>query len=507
MEAELNHTADISAELSVGVLKGDRGPAGPMGPKGDKGDQGLTGPMGPEGPKGDTGERGPKGDAGEPGATGPAGPKGDKGDPGPKGETGPRGVQGTRGSDGLSAYQIAIKNGFDGSVTEWLESLKGDKGDKGEKGDKGDRGDKGADGNGAIDLSDYYRKEEVDKKLETAATGANVDLSGYAKTAEIQETYATKKQLEDIQLTPGPKGEKGDKGEPGEQGLTGPMGPQGMPGANGKDGAVGPEGPAGPQGDKGDKGDKGEKGADGKSAYESYVSTVAEGETPMTEAEWVESLKKAADVTAITKDTLMYDIKADKENYPGNLTSAPNFGDTILTFKRDALEGWAKTPLEAINEAYCGAKYAAKIALPENMLGKKISKRNDVFTAPLLGNARFYKVDTVGGIINGMAEEISSSNSEVKRYQKFINKTICGSENESQVNTELGFLSDKFGLDFKKGKYAAENLIEMIDYLLSEIKALKESGSDSYSKAESDKKWEEVDNRLKALEGLETKKL
>lgn len=33
---------------------------------------------------------------------------------------------------GLSAYEIAVENGFEGSVKEWLASLKGDKGDKGD---------------------------------------------------------------------------------------------------------------------------------------------------------------------------------------------------------------------------------------------------------------------------------------------------------------------------------------------------------------------------------------
>lgn len=51
---------------------------------------------------------------------------------------------------GKSAYEIAVINGFKGTETEWLESLKGAdgetgaKGDKGEKGDKGDKGDTGA---------------------------------------------------------------------------------------------------------------------------------------------------------------------------------------------------------------------------------------------------------------------------------------------------------------------------------------------------------------------------
>lgn len=37
----------------------------------------------------------------------------------------------TEGGEGLSAYEIAVKNGFEGSEQEWLESLKGLKGDPG----------------------------------------------------------------------------------------------------------------------------------------------------------------------------------------------------------------------------------------------------------------------------------------------------------------------------------------------------------------------------------------
>ena len=41
------------------------------------------------------------------------------------------------GFRGYSAYEIAVQEGFDGTVDEWLESLKGEKGEKGEKGDRG----------------------------------------------------------------------------------------------------------------------------------------------------------------------------------------------------------------------------------------------------------------------------------------------------------------------------------------------------------------------------------
>lgn len=83
------------------------------------------------------------------------------------------GMGGVIGRDGKSAYELAVKNGFKGTVEEWLESLKGEKGEafeysdftdeqlaalKGEQGDpfryedftdeqlaalKGEKGDKG----------------------------------------------------------------------------------------------------------------------------------------------------------------------------------------------------------------------------------------------------------------------------------------------------------------------------------------------------------------------------
>ena len=48
--------------------------------------------------------------------------------------------QGAPGLNGKSAYELAVENGFNGTVTEWLESLKGEQGIQGEQGEKGDDG-------------------------------------------------------------------------------------------------------------------------------------------------------------------------------------------------------------------------------------------------------------------------------------------------------------------------------------------------------------------------------
>ena len=65
-------------------------------------DSGIQGVPGPEGP---------------PGAQGPHGTRGDPGVPGVPG------VPGAQGSQGLSAYQVAVQNGFIGTEAQWLASL------------------------------------------------------------------------------------------------------------------------------------------------------------------------------------------------------------------------------------------------------------------------------------------------------------------------------------------------------------------------------------------------
>ncbi|MGG1758502.1 hypothetical protein ACTWKC_18130 [Bacillus sp. 4A_MP3] len=58
---------------------------------------------------------------GEKGNTGATGAKGDKGD---TGTTGAKGATGAAGKDGKSAYELAVQQGFSGTLDEWLASLK-----------------------------------------------------------------------------------------------------------------------------------------------------------------------------------------------------------------------------------------------------------------------------------------------------------------------------------------------------------------------------------------------
>lgn len=69
--------------------------------------------------------------------------KGEQGDIGPAGQTGMTGMTGEKGEVGYSAYQIAISLGFSGSEQEWIDSLKGAIGEKGEQGATGQTGSDG----------------------------------------------------------------------------------------------------------------------------------------------------------------------------------------------------------------------------------------------------------------------------------------------------------------------------------------------------------------------------
>lgn len=81
--------------------------------------------------------KGDKGDQGIQGVQGEKGDKGDKGDTGASGKDGVDGMDGAVGADGKSAYDVARDNGFEGTETEWLDSLVGKDGENGDTPQKG----------------------------------------------------------------------------------------------------------------------------------------------------------------------------------------------------------------------------------------------------------------------------------------------------------------------------------------------------------------------------------
>jgi integrin beta 8 len=71
------------------------------------------------------------GEPGAPGTPGTPGAPGAPGTPGTPGAPGAPGTPGAPGLDGLSAYEIAVANGFVGTEAQWLASLEGTDGDDG----------------------------------------------------------------------------------------------------------------------------------------------------------------------------------------------------------------------------------------------------------------------------------------------------------------------------------------------------------------------------------------
>ena len=115
------------------------------------------------------------------------------------------------------------------------------------------------------DKDTVYDDSALKQRVEVLENNPNIDTS----------QFATKEELRNISLTPGPKGDKGEtgergpqgiQGEIGPQGLTGPQGLQGIQGERGLDGQPGPKGdigPVGPQGIQGERGPEGPAGPQG----------------------------------------------------------------------------------------------------------------------------------------------------------------------------------------------------------------------------------------------------
>lgn len=81
-----------------------------------------------------------------------------------QGSQGPQGEKGNTGNNGKSAYEIAVAEGFQGTQDEWLASLvgpQGPKGNTGNTGKTGDQGPKGADGVTPVRGTDYWTAEDI----------------------------------------------------------------------------------------------------------------------------------------------------------------------------------------------------------------------------------------------------------------------------------------------------------------------------------------------------------
>ena len=178
----------------------------------------------------------------------------------------------------LSAYLIAVKNGYKGTEKEWLESLRGEKGDpfvytdftaeqlarlQGPQGLRGDTGPRGIQGETG-ERGPQGLQGETGPQGPRGPKGEKGD-PGETGPQGIQGPQGEKGEQGEkgIQGLTGAKGDKGDKGDPGPQGPTGEKGETGEQGSIGETGPQGPKGDTGATGAQGPKGDQGEQGVQG----------------------------------------------------------------------------------------------------------------------------------------------------------------------------------------------------------------------------------------------------
>ena len=118
------------------------------------------------------------------------------------------------GANGKSAYEIAVENGFVGTETEWLASLKGEPGKDGKPGKDGADGAPGRDGTDG--------RDGVSATHEWNGTTLTITSASGTSSANLK----------------GEPGRDGADGAPGKDGAPGAQGEPGTPGKDGKDGVT-----------------------------------------------------------------------------------------------------------------------------------------------------------------------------------------------------------------------------------------------------------------------------
>ena len=115
-----------------------------------------------------------------------------------KGDTGPTGANGKDGKDGKSAYESWLDAGNTGTEEDFINSLKGEKGDTGPTGAKGDTGPTGANGKDGKDGKDGKSAYEI--WLEAGNTGTEEDFLNSLK-GEKGDSSSISEIIEDTDMT------------------------------------------------------------------------------------------------------------------------------------------------------------------------------------------------------------------------------------------------------------------------------------------------------------------
>lgn len=235
---------------------------------------------------------------------------------------------------GPSAYDIAVTNGFQGTVQDFLDSLKGEDGDDGLPGVDGSHG-----------------------------------LSAYEIAQEAGFTGTEAEWLSSLVGAPGQDGIDGDQGAPGingqsaydlavESGFEGTL----------EDWLASLVGPKGQDGVDGTNGTDGENGQDGKSAYELAVELGFEGD----EATWILSLKGDKGEPGEKGDTFTFE-----DLTPEQVLSLKGEAFTYSDFTAEQLEALKGPAGEPGNDGEKGDAFTYADFTPEQLEGLKGPKGED----------------------------------------------------------------------------------------------------------------------------------
>lgn len=362
-------------------------------------------------------------------------------------------LSGAQGIQGLSSYQIAVQQGFEGDENAWLTSLKGEKGEKGDQGAQGDKGDKG-------DTGDQGAKGETGAKGDPGAaatiTLGTVTTLDPTASVTITNSGTSSAAVFNFGIPKGTKGDKGDKGDNGSgvnikgelsaesdlpstgsegdayiisgslyiyvgengnvttnpkwsnvgnikgpQGEQGPAGPKGETGAQGPKGETGSTGAQGPKGDPGEKGEKGDPGSDA-SVTKQNVEAVLTG-----------------DITSHNHDS-SYISKSNTSTY----TPTTDYHPATKKYVDDAVASVDVTSQISgkADTTYVNAELAKKV---DAVTGKQLST-NDYTTA---------EKNKLAGIATGAQVNVKSDWNATSGDAQILNKpTII---TESQVDTKI----------------------------------------------------------------------
>lgn len=133
----------------------------------------------------------------------------------------------------LTAYGLACSQGFEGTLTEWLDSLVGPQGPQGEQGIQGPAG-----------FSPSVSVVRVDGGVELLINDEGGQTKAFLPDGlSVEDAWVEPTGQLVLELNDGSEISVGN--------VVGPVGPAGPQGEQGPAGAVGPQGPAGPQGEPG----------------------------------------------------------------------------------------------------------------------------------------------------------------------------------------------------------------------------------------------------------------